>query len=232
MKKYQLFTYIYNDEDILPFFLDYYKWVDQMTFIDSNSNDRTLDILQEFANTWDGELRLIQTACNFYDIELLHEYRNLVWHDSKFDLVLFPDCDEFFYTANGIKNYLDNTKFDIYECEGFEMVCEKMPKIGTKITDIKTGVRHHVFNKSTIFNPKIDIEFLNAHLRYSRCKNVDLSGSVKLLHYRSLGLDLVMKRNKRTADRVPKGYRVHKPESDAIIKARFYNWLKQATAVI
>jgi glycosyltransferase involved in cell wall biosynthesis len=231
MKKYDLYTYTFNDEDILPFFLDYYKWVDRMTFIDSGSTDRTLQILEKFAEDEYPLIRIINTGLTFWNQEVLHEYRNIAWKDSKMDLILFPDCDEIFYIESGIREYLEATNYDIYEMDGYEMVSDIFPK-KLPITNIKTGFYHHVFNKSTIFSPKCDIVFLNAHIRCSTSEKVDMSGHIKLLHYRSMGLESCLKRNKRMADRLPKGYTGHHAITPEKTKERFYKWRSQAKIVI
>jgi hypothetical protein len=230
MKKYDLYTYVYNDEDILPYFLRYYSWVDRMTFIDSGSTDNTLEILDRFSDENDCQVRLINTGLTYWNQEILHEYRNYIWKDSKYDLILFPDCDELFYCPEGIQKYLNRTKYDIYEMDGYEMVGSGLPK--KELTDIKTGFAHHVFNKSTIFSPKVDIRFLNAHIRCSPSVNVDMSGTIKLLHYRSLGIPLMLKRNKRMADRLPKGYNGHHAEKEEFLVKRFNEWKNKSYKVI
>jgi hypothetical protein len=232
MKKIELFAFVFQDEDILPFFLDYYKFVDRMTFIDSGSTDNTLKILHKFATPSHPEIRVTQTGQTFWNQEPLHEIRNNIWRDSDYDLVLFPDCDEIFYTENGICNYLNQTNYDIYEMEGFEMITDRFPDPNTKITEIKTGFHFHPFNKSTIFKPQIELSFLNAHLRYSPTQNVDMTGNIKLLHYRSLGLEMMIKRNKRMIDRLPKGYNGHHPETMTKLHSRYNDWISKATEVI
>jgi hypothetical protein len=232
MKQIDLYTFVYNDEDILPFFLDYYSFVDRMTFIDSGSIDKTLSILHKFATIKHPEIRITQTGQTYWNQEPLHEIRNNIWRDSKYDLILFPDCDEIFYTESGIQDYLNSTNYDIYEMEGFEMISDKFPKTGTKLTDIRTGFRFHPFNKSTIFKPQIELHFLNAHLRYSPTQNVDMTGNIKLLHYRSLGLEMMRKRNKRMIDRLPEGYNGHHAETEIKLLSRYNDWMGKAIQVI
>jgi hypothetical protein len=232
MKRFDLYVFVYNDEDLLPFFLDYYSFVDRMTFIDSGSNDKTLQIIEDFATPTNPVIRLTQTGLTFWDQEPLHELRNNIWRDSDMDLILFPDLDEIFYVEEGLQYYLSRTNCDVYEMEGFEMISDKFPKKGSKLTDIKTGFRFHPFNKSTIFKPNIDISFPNAHLRCTPTTNVDMTGNLKLLHYRSLGLEMMLKRNERMIARLPKGYDGHHAESIDQVKIRYNQWRGKASYVI
>lgn len=221
-----LFTFVYNDEDFLPYFLNYYSFVDSMTFIDSGSTDNTLAIIKKFAIPSNPIVKIAQTGLTWWDHHALHEFRNEIWRGSKADLVFFPDCDEIFYHPD-IKNFLNITKFDIYQMEGFEMVSDKMPE-GSILT-VNTGVPFHVYDKSTIFNPRIEIEFLNAHLRYSRCTNVDM-GNIKLLHYRSLGVPYMLKRRDRIKARTPRGY--IQIDSDETVRQKHARLMKDARRVI
>jgi hypothetical protein len=233
MKKIELYTFIYNDEDFLPFFLKYYSFVDRMTFIDSGSNDDTLKIINKFATPSNPIVRLMQTGLETWDHEAGHAIRNSIWKDSNYDLVMFPDLDEIFYYPD-IRNYLDKSKYDIYEMEGFEMVSDKFPAKGYDILSIKKGVKHKTYNKSTIFNPKIDIVFPNAHLRCSMNTNVCI-GEIKLLHYRNLGIEMMKKRRDREASRLPQDERVRFgrfPHSDDYIKERHDKLMSNAINVI
>ena len=227
-KTIDLYTFTYNDEDMLPFFLDYYKFVDRMTFIDSGSTDKTIKILTEFATCNNPEIRITHTGYSWWNDKELHEYRNFIWRDSKFDLIFFPDCDEIFYHPKLI-NYLNDTCFDVYEMDGFEMVSRDFPKSGTKITDIKTGFYHHMYNKSTIFRPIKQMSFLNAHVRFSDTANVNMGG-IYLLHYRSLGIQMMMKRRDRFQKRTPKNYL--QLMTDEQIRRAHREYLQQAKVII
>jgi hypothetical protein len=230
MRKLDLYTFIYNDEDLLPFFLDYYSFVDRITFIDSGSNDNSFKIIQKFAVPSAPIVRICQTGLDWWDHNVLHEYRNNIWKDSLYDLVLFPDCDEVLYHQTGLRNFLNRTRNDVYSMEGFEMVGE-FPAPGTSITDIKTGVPFYPYNKSTIFNPKIDISFPNAHLRYTPVTNINL-GEVKLLHYRNLGFKYMKFRIARERSRLPQNCKIRSFWTDNEIKERINDLKSKAVNVI
>ena len=230
MKKLDLYTFIYNDEALLPFFLNYYSFVDRMTFIDSGSSDKSMDIIKTFATPTAPTVRICQTGLTWWDHEVLHEYRNNIWQDSKYDYVLFPDCDEVFYHSLGLRDFLEESESDVFAMEGYEMVGE-FPLPGTKITSIRKGVPFYPYNKSTLFNPKCDIYFPNAHLRYTKTTNISL-GQVKLLHYRNLGFEYMKFRIQRERDRLPKDCKYRSFHSDKELRERFKNLSDNARDVI
>lgn len=224
-----LFTFIYNDEDFLPFFLSYYSFVDSMTFIDSGSTDNSLAIIKRYAVPTNPLVKIAQTGLTWWDHHALHEFRNEIWKGSKADLIFFPDCDEIFYHPN-LKSFLNETHwFDIYQMEGFEMVSTGFPEPGESILKLNKGVPFHVYDKSTIFNPRIEIEFLNAHIRYTRCTNVNM-GDIKLLHYRSMGIPYMLKRRDRIKARTPKGYM--QIDSDEMVRQKHIRLMNNARVVI
>jgi len=223
MKKIQLYTIVYNREDILPFFLNYYSFVDKMTFIDSNSTDKTLELVKDH--------EVIQTGITWYDHWALHNFKNVIWRWRKTDadIILFPDSDEFFYKEN-LREFLEITDYDFYRLEGYEMVSNTYPAVGTNILDIKTGVKCLPFNKSMIFKNGLDIVFPNAHQALCESKNYN-DGDIKLLHYRYLGLDAMKRRRDAALSRSFNPQYMDHP-SDATLESEFNILLKEAIQVI
>ena len=228
-KTLDLYTVIYNDEDFLPYFLEYYSFVDRMTFIDSNSTDRTIQILKDFATADHPNVRLIQSGATWWDWNLLHPYRNHIWKDSEMDIILFPDCDEIFYHPSGLRWYLENTDYDVYEMQGFEMVAPRLPD--GSILKVNKGVPFQVYNKFTIFKNGIDIKFPSAHTYCSPSPSV-CKGEIKLLHYRNLGIELMKKRRDREKARLSKNFKYRAAHTDKEIKERFEKLTKEAVKVI
>ena len=193
--KIELYTFTYNDSALIPFFLRHYEpIVDRMTFIDSGSNDGSLSLLKDH--------RVIQTGLTWWDWDKLHWTRQNIWKGSEYDLVLFPDLDEFFYRPE-LRKFLEQNSFDIYQLEGYQMVSRNFPTKGSNILNINCGVRLPLYDKYTIFNPKADVRFPNAH-RVETTSNNICRYQIKLLHYKFLGVDHMLKRAQEVQERVPK----------------------------
>lgn len=190
----ELFTFTYNDEDLMPFFLKHYTpIVDKMTFIDSGSTDKTLAMIKGH--------NVIHTGLTWWDWDTLHEMRQNIWRNSQADLIFFPDLDEFFYKPD-LRAFLEANQYDIYQLEGYQMVTKAFPS-GDNILNHRLGIPLPLHNKYTIFNPKINIDFPDAHSAISSSSNINRF-DIKLLHYKYLGAKHMAKRARLVFDRVPK----------------------------
>jgi glycosyltransferase involved in cell wall biosynthesis len=197
--KLESYTFVLNDEKILPFFLNYYTPIlDKMTFMDSGSTDRTIDIIKSYGH------EVTQTGLTFWDWDTMRNIYQNIWKKSKSNYVFLMDADEFFYHSN-LREFLEESKdnIDIYQMEGYQMVANKFPEPNTNIFDINMGVRLPLYDKSTIFNPKVDIYHENAHEIVTTSKRI-CRRVIKLLHYKFLGVDILKKRTELIKKRVPK----------------------------
>ncbi len=120
---------IYNEERILPFFLDYYTRIcDYIVFYDGSSTDRSRDIIVDWMNRGLGceiELRVNRTVgtLDVYGESYakcpnlsLHYVRTHGWRslfpaiDGVLEWVLVVDCDEFVWHPDGVRNKLASYK--------------------------------------------------------------------------------------------------------------------------
>ncbi len=222
--KIELFTFVFNDEDLLPFFLRHYaSIVDKMTFIDSGSTDKTLELIKDH--------KVVQTGLTWWDWDKLHGLRNTIWKQSNYDLVFFPDIDEFLYRQD-LRGFLEKNTYDIYQVEGFQMISESFPKPGTDILNINLGVPYPLYNKYIIFNPKVDVFFPDAHNVKTTSDNIS-KFEIKLLHYQHLGVDSMLKRSESIKKRVPSdSYTIHIRGNILDVFPHFVRYREECTANI
>jgi hypothetical protein len=201
--KLDLYTYCYNDEAFMPFFLDYYlPVVDRITFIDNGSTDKTIKIIKNAAVKNGPVIRLAESGMTFWDWDYGLVIRNNIWKDSDYDLMMWADLDEIIYKPD-LRKFLENSKFDIYQTEGFDMVSKKFPKKGSNILDIKTGIRAGLEDKFLIWRRGSKIESVTAH-SIKDTKEKVCKGQIKCLHYKYLGVDIMVHRAADIKARVPK----------------------------
>lgn len=199
-KTVELFTLCYNEEVILPHFLEYYsKFVDKITIYDNESTDNSINIINNFKKIPINVITY-KTQNKLNDNEYLN-IKNNCWKNSKCDYVIIVDCDEFF-------NFKDiNVDFDIITPVGYEMVNNK---IINNILEINEGVFENNYSKTIIFNPK-KIKEINYTAGCHKCNfigdniiHLNNDNNYKLLHYKYINLEYVINKytmyNKRLSE--------------------------------
>lgn len=151
-----LYTIIYNEEKILPYFINYYSnQVDKIIIYDNQSTDRSVEIANSYPNVQVIELN---TDGKFSELRLT-EVRNNCWKSSEADYCLVCDVDEFIYYSKGtLKDFLlSNKSWDVYVPIGFNMISRnKFPPFdGSSILKItEYGSISEDFFKPILFNRK------------------------------------------------------------------------------
>lgn len=203
-----VYAVCYNEEVILPYFLRHYSAIaEQIVIFDNMSTDNSISIIKKFPKAeiipYDsgGELRG----------DILGSIRNNAWKKSRglADWVAVVDADEFLWHKNLI-NYLKACKknhITIPVPEGFDMVSDSPPSSDGMIFDeIRSGVYNPLFCKFSVFNPNLvrEINYQpGCHQAHPSGKVVfDRNKGLKLLHYRFLGLEYVLKRHSACRERV------------------------------
>jgi glycosyltransferase involved in cell wall biosynthesis len=190
----EVFAICYNEEKIMPFFLNYYSgFCSKITIFDNYSTDGTIEIIKKFAETFPIDLIMYDTNNTLNDSVYL-EIKNNCWKKSEADYVIVVDSDEFIYHENIKKFLLDNPK-PIYKPKGYDMVSDTFPK-GTDILQIKTGRYSCNYSKLALFSPK-HVQEINYNLGchtanptlIGYCNEVLEEQELKLLHYKNLSFD-------------------------------------------
>jgi hypothetical protein len=84
------------------------------------------------------------------------------------------------------------------------MISSKFPsRPEMNITELNRGIPLPLHNKYTIFNPKADIHFVDAHNIATTSNSINRF-DIKLLHYKYLGVENMIRRAKLIQDRVPR----------------------------
>ena len=200
-----------NEEEMLPFFLDYYTnyvGVDKIVFHDGGSVDNTHNIINSYPNT-ELILEHDDVTDSIRDLRIWNEewkrYRN------DYDWMIVCTTDEFLYHPD-IKNKLIEYKqkgITIPLIEGFEMISLEFPKSdkGNFLPNqIKTGIKEPLFlNKKLIFSPKdVDINYLVGCHLCNPTGNVVYSEKeeFKLLHFKWLSHDFLVRDSMRKHNRL------------------------------
>lgn len=197
-----LYTLCYNEQEILPFFLQHYlPWVEKIVVLDNNSTDKSRELLAAHQNVL---VRTYDTG-NEYREDIQMNLRNTMWHQSRgiADFVIVCDMDEFLYVKDHpvFLGHLKKQGFSVVRPQGFDMVSDCFPTGGVPLTkQVKVGVPNDQFSKMVLFDPlKIDrINFFpGSHFALPEGQVRIYMGDpkVKLLHYRYLGLEHILRKN-------------------------------------
>jgi hypothetical protein len=238
-----VYAICWNEENLLPFFLDHYSsFCDKIFIYDNRSSDRSREIISSYPKSI---LRDFDTGNQIRD-DLYLKVKNQEWKKSRqiASWVIVCDIDEFFYHQEP-KEYLKRIKssgYNIVKPKGFNMVSEEYPVVGIPITSqVTNGVAFEPESKLCAFNPNL-IEEINysagCHSARPIGKNVTIhTGEAFLLHYKFLGRENYIKRNieyqKRLSSvNIQRNWGAHYLQSREAHESTFDGTLKTSNKVI
>ena len=204
-----LYASCYNGEVILPYFLRHYsQFVDKITIFDNYSTDSSELIAKQYDNV---QFEKFDTN-NKFNEDVLMSIRNHCWKNSKgnADFVIVCDMDEFLYhpDIHSFVQTLKKLQFTLAKPFGFDMIHESIPKTHDQIYDeIKYGIRWSPYDKIIIFDPN-KIKAINYGPGSHSCspegqiKIYKNDENLKLLHYKNLGLEYLLEKNKLSLKRL------------------------------
>ncbi|MDR1583933.1 MAG: glycosyltransferase family 2 protein [Prevotellaceae bacterium] len=204
-----LYAVCWNEEKMLPFMLNYYsEFVSQFYIYDNYSDDNTDEILKKWENV---TVRKYDTGGALNDV-IHNTIKNNAWKKSrgKADWIIAIDMDEFLYSPNLKEHLTCATKegASIFQTQGYDMYAEKYPIYSPtkKITDmVKTGMLSDYYSKSIIFNPNriVEMNYMpGAHESFPEGIVKFAKEKLSLLHYKNLGLPLLLERQDRYRKRL------------------------------
>lgn len=197
--KIETFIMCHNEALMLPYALRHYLQFSDVTILENNSTDGSPDIARSLgAKVWD-----MHTPDVFDDI-FNRNVKNNCWKSSSSDWVIIVDCDEFVYAPN-IKDVLENTSATIVKTEWYEMYSEAFPITDGQIYDVVT-IGHLGRTKMNLFRPYALQEMnYDTGSHYANPKGdvrIQETDKIKTLHFRHLGMDYIMQRNKVFGERL------------------------------
>lgn len=204
-----LYTVLYNEQEILPYFLKHYsQYVNKIVVYNNNSTDRSIQILNDWKEC-EIEIRECNTN-NQYDEQSIIDLKNNCWKDDDSDYVIVCDVDELLYHPNLIEFIKKQPFTDYFTPQGFHMIGEEIPTDYTKqIYDIiKVGTRDDQYDKNVLFKRKSIVETnYSPGCHASRFKGesnlLNYSGEeLKLLHYKWLSFEYVYEKHTHYGKRI------------------------------
>lgn len=203
----------WNEEKMLPFVFSYYgKFVDRFFIYDNGSTDRTEEIIAAQPNA-----ELIPFETEGFDDIVHADIKNNCWKHSrgKADYVVVCDIDEFAYNPD-MKVFLNNLNKNCVSLPtpyGYSMFSKIFPEIGKgEITEqVRTGVPDEGYSKCILFDPHRIIEINydpGAHICHP-LGVVNRNADYKVLHYKNLDIEAVLRRTRINAARLSPTNREH-----------------------
>ena len=237
-----LYTFIYNEERILPFFFKHYeKFVNKFFIYDNNSTDGTKKFVKKRK---DVVYLQFDTDNKFDEYELVY-LRNNEWKKSANDAdwIIVCDADEFLFFKDKKKLLkLINDGYSVIRPIGYDMKTKKFPSYNKSITkSVRKGLRIMSLDKPVIFRPDMvnqtNFSF-GSHfaLPEGRIKLYN-EEDIKLLHYKNLGVDYALEKKNLLKERVPEKYikngiSKHYRIDDEVFRENFKKSLKNTEKII
>jgi hypothetical protein len=191
--KVDIYTLTWNEEVILPYFIQFYKSrfpnsQVNITVYDNESSDNTIQIAK------DNNCKIVTYSTNntVNDIEYLR-IKNNCWKESTADWVVVVDCDEFVdINENELEN-ITKEGYTIINTVGYNMI-----NTVVDIPNTVLGTRSIWYDKSVVFMPKY-ISEINYNPGCHTCKPSGnkitiYANKIKLLHYKRLSLEYYLNR--------------------------------------
>ena len=207
--KIDVYTTIYNEDVILPYFLRHYESFAQRIFVFfDKSPDNSEKILRQHPKVTLFELKEHGINEGYWTSQIWTRYEE--FSRGKADYVICVDADEFVYHPHLIKVLEQEKKKGtlLIKPEGFIMFSETLPTTSGQIyEEIKDGIPDAWSCKSIIFDPEIYIRYRKGRHGAARARlngvgvSVEKNTGLKLLHYRYLGKEYFEKRDRRNFSR-------------------------------
>jgi Glycosyl transferase family 2 len=206
--KIHLYALCWNEERMLPYFFRYYDPLISKYFIyDNGSTDRSIEMLKANDRVSLGHFEVFGDSF----VVAAQNYYNECWKQSReqTDWVIVCNIDEQIYHPN-LKGYLSACKrkgISLVIPKGYDMVSDTFPRTEEPLHKIVNfGMRNRINDKPQVFNPTRISEINFAPGRHTARPTGEVTipwtKKVKLLHFKFLGLEYLMRRHSELRDRL------------------------------
>lgn len=210
----ELHALCWNEEKIIPYFFNHYDdFVSKYYIYDNGSTDKSIELLEQ-----NHKVTLIKydTGNEIRD-DVYLKIKNNKWKNTKSDIVIVCDMDEFIYHKNLKDVLIDFHESDtsIMKLTGFDMITDELVFDYTKkLTNlVRTGYPNKMFDKCLIFKPNLinDINYnYGCHVCNPTGSVLFYPNTVKLLHYKRLGLQYYLSKMKEYKQRLSEFNKINK----------------------
>lgn len=230
-----IYTVCYNEQFMLPFFIEHYRALFPGCHIVVYDNEST-DDTAKIALAQGCAVITYSTDDKLSDSKYL-EIKNNCWRDAKTDWVLIADCDELCCVSKKQLQEEEKIKTSIISFEGYNMV---NMHDDMDVHCITHGIRAKSYDKTYCFNKK-QIEEINFHMGCHTStptgNRISSLATYTCLHYKYINADYMVKRHALFASRlseenIRKGYGGHYLYSEQQIREEFSNARKQAIKIL
>ena len=229
-----IYTITYNEQLVLPHFINWYRLRfpnSRIVVYDNYSTDNTEKIALEN----NCEVIKYDTNNQLSDSKYL-EIKNNCWKEAKTDWVIVVDCDEFVDITENDLLELELNKKTIVKAVGYNMCnIEGL----TELADIRYGVRAEQYDKSILFNKKF-IQEINYEAGCHSCNPKGVvnysTGIFSLYHMHFINEQLLIDKYLRNASRMSEENKKNKwghqyLQSEDIVRANYKHGLELAKLI-
>jgi len=187
-----VFAIAWNEEFMLPYFLKHYDFARNITILDNESTDKTVEIAKSnpkcFVKTW--------SSYGLQNNLVMTRVKNECWKECDADYVVVCDVDEF----------VDCRPLELFGVKEVAFKCIGYMMYGMDGQQLESIRRYHLmsaFDKTAVFSPRISaINYgAGAHDAAPSCP-VITEPRLILRHYHSLGEEYMVNRYARYATRI------------------------------
>lgn len=196
-----LYCMCLNEARMIPYFLAHYLPIADKIFVfDNGSTDGSLDLLK-------GDDRIVVETVRTQGASFMDTYNSLMntaWTRSRGEAewIVTAEMDEHLHHPD-LRGYLARARHvgvTFVTALGYNMIAEEFPTDPRPLWQhVVRGAREFAYDKPAIFDPQAitEINYDNGRHAASPTGHVvhEPQRQVKLLHYKSLGLDYVCARN-------------------------------------